>query len=674
MEDNKFLYSLRYAVEPGFHEEERLEKMVEFCKAACIDDVMFFINCEELNRGHLTIEETLPWLEVIRKGQELLRPMGITTSINPWTTLLHGDRGRKLGKGQDFDLMVDPYGNSATATACPLSHSWRSYISDMYALYASQKPNIVWVEDDFRLHNHEPLVWGGCFCEAHLEEYSRRIGHRVKREDFLNGILEPYSPHPYRKIWLDTSRDTMRELAELIGNSVRKGSPETRVGLMTSNPYVHCAEGRDWQGVFKGFSGDKPGFNRVHLPSYVETTPQQYLRHFNRDSMLTRAMTPRSTIVMPELESFPDTRFVKSKAFTAFQLHTSSILNSDGITLNIFDMMGNGILEEGYEDFLKDSKEFLSGIKRLGLKTERQMGIKVLVDEKSSYTLHTSKGEAMEELYPQEYFWAELLSSYGISYTYSTDKNHKNNILAVSGQYFRNLSGTELEVLFRDNFIILEGQAAATLFEMGYGQLAGIKNAVWHRQNTGFQAYEQVCDGNMYFGIKEARLSSQCHAGDFLEIEYVEKPLIISEIKNPYGCTVANGMSLYKDKVLLFPYGRFTNDFSCHLNPIRQEILQKTLKDVFGIKCPVFIKNSPHSAVYEYQLDNKKALMIVNASTDDYSQLKIYAPGWRNHNILEIDKNGNLAMAKLEWEDDCMVLKNVLASMELKVMLMESGD
>ncbi|NMB96803.1 MAG: hypothetical protein GYA02_09365 [Clostridiaceae bacterium] len=64
---NNYKYILRFAVEPGNNEDERLYQLIDFCKTALIDEVMFFINCEELNQGHLTIEQTKPWMDVIKK-------------------------------------------------------------------------------------------------------------------------------------------------------------------------------------------------------------------------------------------------------------------------------------------------------------------------------------------------------------------------------------------------------------------------------------------------------------------------------------------------------------------------------------------------------------------------------------------------------------------------------
>ena len=48
--------------------------------------------------------------------------------------MLHADRGRKLKEGQNFRLMVDLYGNEATAVACPLCSNWQKYIAKMYSI------------------------------------------------------------------------------------------------------------------------------------------------------------------------------------------------------------------------------------------------------------------------------------------------------------------------------------------------------------------------------------------------------------------------------------------------------------------------------------------------------------------------------------------------------------
>lgn len=669
MKDSPYLYSLRFCVEPGFREEERLTALVDFCLEAGVGDVMFFINPEELNRGHLTVPDTGRWLDVIKRGKEMLEPHGVTASINPWNTLLHCDRGRTLREEQRFRTMMDAYGNRAGAVACPLCPQWRDYIAEMYALYAGLRPRMLWVEDDFRLHNHAPLVWGGCFCDAHMEVYSQRAGRKLDRRDFARAILQPGEPHPYRKIWLDVARETMAELAERIGGAVRRVSPDTGVGLMSSTPWVHCAEGRDWRGVARGLSGGGPFIHRIHLPAYTEETSQNYLKNLCAVSRLSRAFTPEPAVVLPELENFPASRFSTSRSFTRFQLETSLLLEAGGMTLNLFDMMGNGILaREGYAGVLRESKDFLSALKALGLRPDRQRGVVIPVSSKSVCTLRTRCGESMEELYPREYFWAVLLTCFGISNRIVEEGDPAGGVVAVSGQYLRNLDETAIRSLFDTNFVMLEAEAAYTLLDMGYGELAGIEDAEWHTQDTGYQAYEQVTDGRRYGGLEQARLSAQSAAGDYLRVRYGGKHRVITAVMDPTGAVLGPGMTVYKGSVLVLPYGRFES-LQSHLTPIRQALTQGVLMELDGERRPVFAVGDPYVAVFEYELNGRRALLLINASRDDLPEVKLYAPRWGGP-VLEMNRRDIAPVkAAVRREGERLILESGLAALEVKVLL-----
>lgn len=670
----KYLYILRYTVQPGHQEEKRMEELSDFCRSAQIDDVLFFIDCEEINQGHITLEDAKPWMEFISESKMKLDSMGITTSINPWTTLLHSSKGRKLKEKQNFTPMVDPYGNASAAVACPLCSSWRRYICDAYAYYASVKPHMLWVEDDFRLHNHGAiLIWGGCFCEKHLEAYSAAAGHKLDREEFVTGIWKQGEPHHYRKIWLDISGKTMVNAARAIGEAVHRISPSTRVGLMSSYPSVHCAEGRNWEGLLHGLACGTPMVNRPHLPAYSDVTPQEYLWNFNQISRMTQAMVPDSTETYPELENFPFTLFSKSRTFMRFQLETSLALNPMGTTMNLFNMMGSGVIfSDGYQDVLAECKEFLSEIKNLGLRVQKQEGVKIPICPESSYTIHTVAGRSMEELYPKEGFWAGLLSSFGIANTYSLDKTHKNSIVAISGQYFRNLGRKEIEDIFNHNFVLLEGEAAYTLWEMGLGSIAEIESAEWYDQDSGFQAYEQVCDGNTYCGKEEARITSQAASADFLKIEYTNKPVWKTAVKNPGGRTVAAGMTSCNNRFFILPYGHFDERYKSHLNPFRQKILHDILKTVKIAKCPVIIEDAPYISVLSYEEAGKKIIMIFNASPDSYSNVKIYIPGMGGTKIMESSRcNPGFVEANAIWNEDYIILKSDIHGLESKVLTLE---
>lgn len=640
-----YKYILRLAIQSGFHESERLASMVDFCQQAQIDDVMFFINCEELNQGHLTREQTMPWLELISRAKQILTPMGITTSVNPWITTLHTDRGRKLQAGQDFTTMVDPYGRVSTAVACPLCPEWESYITDMYALYASIEPHMVWVEDDFRLHNHAPLQWGGCFCPLHMKQFSQRAGLELSREQFVAGLLQPGEPHPYRKIWLDTARESMASLAEKIGQAVHAVSPDTRVGLMSSSPTVHCSEARNWEAILHGLAGDSvPMVLRPHLPAYQGSAGQNYLMGFSDVTQMTQASVPASTELYPELESFPDTRFSKSRAFTRLQLETSLLIGSQGITLNIFDMMGNGaMMTEGYQQTLADVKPLLNSIQALGLTRESRVGVRVLFDPLASYAIHTSQGHGMHELYPYSSFWSSLLSAFGVSNRYDSDLIPEGRVVAISGQYFRGRSREELQRLFDTHLVMLEAEAASILCDLGYGAMAGIKSAKWVAQDSGVVSYEQICDGSVYSGLEEARLSGQTSCGDYLDIEYLNTPMVLSQMKSPAGETAGVGCAVVEGRVFVLPYGHF--GMQNHLNPVRQAMIQEVLHRAELSERPAYVQDAPYVYLQQHVQHGKQYLLLSNFSDDDVSMLRLFLPGEGSSKAHRISRDGESAIS-----------------------------
>ena len=322
-----FRYIFRFCCDPGFNDEAELQALKRYVREARIDDVAVFANVQELNTGHMTREEQDVYLRLMERVRDLLSGMGVTFSINHWHSVMHADLGKRMDPAMDFRPMVDVEGNEAALCVCPLCEKWQRHIAGLYARYAQLEPSILWVEDDFRLHNHAPLVWGGCFCEEHMRLYSERAGKALTREEFLRGVLRPGPPHPYRKIWLDVSRETMLSAARAIGQAVRQASATTKVGLMSSVPHVHAAEGRDWHALLRALAAGLPPVDRIHLPGYQEQAPGAYLAGLNRVALLNRAFLPRETEVYPELENFPYSLFSKSRRFTRFQLLSALVLN-----------------------------------------------------------------------------------------------------------------------------------------------------------------------------------------------------------------------------------------------------------------------------------------------------------------------------------------------------------
>ncbi len=329
---------------------------------------------------------------------------------------------------------------------------------------------------------------------------------------------------------------------------------------MSSVPYVHSAEGRNWKSLLLALGGEKnPPVSRIHLPAYQELVPSKYLQAFHMVSYVNRALLAPETLVYPELENYPYSRFSKSRAFTRFQLLSSLALNLSGMTIDLFDLNGRGIIEQdSYQTMLREVKPVLSAMNASGAFSARRLGVCVLVDERASYALHTKEGARMEELYPEEVFWAGLLPAMGVPMYIGTSPEDTRGVAAVSGQYFRNLAQEQIERLFAENFVLLSGDALETLIDLGLGHLAGVAGVCWMKQNSGAYTFEQATNGRLYTGVPNARASCVISGSDALDVSYLPGAEIeeYSALYDSSGPQIALP-NRCKRRMLIYPFGRF---------------------------------------------------------------------------------------------------------------------
>jgi hypothetical protein len=671
-EKMSFRYILRFSVDPGYEEDKALSMAMDFCAKAAIDDITFFCAPEELSQGHLTNEEQERFVGFFKKAKVLTGERGMTFSINNWTTLYHADRGRKLRPGQNFGLMADVEGREASNAACPLDPAFRAYYADLLKRFGALNPRIFWIEDDFRLHNHSPLRWGGCFCGRHMEEFSRRAGKNLTREEFIDGILRPGPPHLYRKIWLDTARETMVDLAEIFNGAMREVSGSTALGLMSSDPAVHCAEGRDWDRLLRALCKGGDVVNRPHLPAYNETAPQAYLWFFNTVSVLSRACLPPETIVYPELENFPFARASKSLSFIRYQLETALALGSDGITLDILDFSGNAAPMAGHAENLAQSKVFLSACNGTGVFKWRREGINVLFSPDSSYTIHTEHGRNMPELYPRENFWGGVFGSMGVPFVYNKDwKTIKGKIAAVSGQFFRNLQMEELETLFADNFVIMDGAACETLFNMGAGRLAGITAVTRVPSDEAVVSYEEMARGEEGYAVP--RISAQGSFEFVYCIEYERGARVLGSLFSPAHERGGNGTAVFNERVLILPYSG-GGYIPMALNELRRRVIFRELqRGVRNFSGPgVMAADHVNFGAYEFADKDRRALFIVNGSADPLDSVRLWMPGQNDQPTEMILRTGSVK-PRCQIEGETLSIFQRLEAMESALLLFGSN-
>lgn len=656
-------------LDPRANTPTKDEKLIEFVKKGKIDDVAFFINGEELNHSHLTKAETQLWLDAIKPLQKKLSEIGVTTSLNPWTTIMHSDRGYQVNPEIGFNTFVDLDGNKAQDMACPANPTWRKYLANTYAQYASIHPRRLWLEDDFRHYNHSPLKLM-CFCDYHMQLYNKKLGKKETRAEFVKKMLQPGKPTKERQVYLDQARQEMIETEHIIEQAVHKVSPETDLAQMTSYPDWHALEGRDWDNLFKAQAGKgHPKVARPHLPAYNEVAALQYGRYFEEYTRITAAFLGEDAELYPELESYMYSPLVKSTAFTAFQIITSALIGSQGILLNLFDMMGNGINDSWhYAEMLAQIKPFVNQLLENRLPIDHLRGIKVLVDQDSSYYLQTKTGKNVEELLPHEKNWVSLLGAFGFATTIlpnSKKTSLKNEVVAISGQLLRNLTNAQVTELVKNNFVLLDGESVQVLLDRKLGNLLHIEKAEWHPVRSNYQVFEQA-DGQTVDGVKSPRITMLQQTGNYLKIDYQPQSSVKvwSFAYNAVDEKLGNVMAVIDQHIVVLPMDQdLRYGWESQFTTYKQGLLQQMLD---SIKPVDYLVDMPNVKLLVEK--NGQKVWLANFTLDGYQQLKWHLGEPLKSNEATIIRKVNNTVRKtqvqIRVENDIAFIDEALAPLE----------
>ena len=264
MKDNHG-YILRYylPVKPHFDEEFtklRFNQLIDYCKRAKVEAVMFYVALDPnwyYMPATLEIEKSV--CAQMRPLIDQLKKSGISYQLNFQNLLgsVHGggDFRDKLG----YEEIVDYKGNTALGVACPLGEKFRRDTKIRLQIWAETHPDIIWIDDDFRLHNHgAPTLMKlqgkptyteyYCFCDEHIKRFNDLYGTAYNRETLVKEIMLTGKPSTTRLKYLDFLGQTMTETASWISSVVHGVDKNIKIAQMTSSMEVHAAENRDWKG------------------------------------------------------------------------------------------------------------------------------------------------------------------------------------------------------------------------------------------------------------------------------------------------------------------------------------------------------------------------------------------------------------------------------------------
>lgn len=464
-------YHLRYQLFPGQDPAE----LAAFCTDHGVEEVVLMFGAEEFHSGHMVgVGEDL-WFETVREARDVLSGSGIAVSLNPWVTVGHADRGREQDLG--FAPLVSPTGEVSTAAASLACPVWRDWLADHYGRFASLGFRVMWLEDDFRFHNHAPLTWGGGFEPEMLERFALLAGEKPSREELVAAVTAPGEPHPWRALLQQTWREAQLEVVSLVRQAV---AGRAKLGLMSSGLGIASVEGRRWDRLF-----DLVEVHRPHFAPYGDV-PARDLSYSITMLELQRPLRPESVEVAPEVENWTHTEWRKSDTQTWSEMVTAHLSGASSLLLDVFPFVtGAPSRYPRIGRMLKASRPALDATLTPSLVTA---GVGIPWWQDASAAVHgdgTLGGLAADPLRAADY-----LLSYGVPIQAGVAP-----VTALFGEVAWAVPDP-LELL--RGGLLLDGSAAAILCARGFGSLLGVDVAeVVSREHVSRQPYsvERIADG-----------------------------------------------------------------------------------------------------------------------------------------------------------------------------------
>ncbi len=637
LDDKKFTYVLRYYLPclPQYEKEvtkKRTDELISFCKENLVDAVMFYVDLNPYwYYAPDSLEHTEYLVDIIKDVGEKLKAENISFQLNYQDLFGAWDGNCDNSHNCDWEFYTDEFGEKSYGSGCMIGEKFRKLAGKKLSLWAETKPDVIWIDDDMRIHNHRTeihKVWAGeksseqmdygCFCENHIALFNKKYNSSYDREALRNDILN--SKEVFKK-WREFNNDVYTDTSLWIEKTIKEKSPDTRVAIMTSLPDVHAVEGRNWNTFLNSLTGDDIPLLRPTFGPYCEGNPRDFYTSyalFNQLKANVEFQYKNEVNYLPEIENTRFTVYSKSIGATSFQIMLSAFLGSKGVTLSIFDLEGCVLSEEPeFGELLKSRKKFCDMVTEVVCDGYRETGIAMITSpdrfvDRKDYTNPTRISDLSQNRTNEH-----ILLKAGIPCVYCVPENLKDyNAVFLDADAVLQLNDDELKSCLTKG-VFMDSQAAIEIIKRGFKEYIG---ADIGEKIYSIAASEQLIDLKHNDG-SDVYVPSRISGGKWREI-IPEGAEVISKLITPDG-KKRPGFVLYENSL----GGRiciYASD-GCFGDGFYSNYRIKLLRNIcsyLSTDIPVVeLKNYGMCVVKEK--DDKLAIFIANLSADTMKDIHV---------------------------------------------------
>lgn len=485
---------------------------------------------------------------------------------------------------------------------CPLDKNFTDDYMSVIKQIAYANPDIIMVDDDFRL-NGRCHHYMGCFCEEHLREFYRLTGEEIPRCEIEEKVFSG-GGNKYRDAYMNMCAKTLLDFAGRFRATVDEVNPNIRAGACTT-PSNWDLSGTDALEIARAFAGRTRPFMRPFGAPYHDKYTLIDVIEEQRMQMSWKNGAASDIEAFSEGDVYPRPRYnVPSKSLELFDIALMCDGGADGILKYMFDYDMKVGYEEGYIE---------SHIKNLEIKNNLSQifGGKKCIGITVFSTVHKIR----TQVFPKKAESGIVRKLENAVNSYAADILSKNSIptcyeksdypVAVFGENARHIPLTML-----DNGAVLDSAAAVILKERGV--------------DTGITGVKKMADADGEYYIKNdgtvRNLNVEINGISCSDSAEVLSLITPSQTPGAYKYQNADGQ-----KFAVFA-ADFQNSPSCanyFNNYYRQAQVAECAKWLCGRKLPAVCTGNPNLYIMTAKDEKSVSVLLVNICMDEIDKPEI---------------------------------------------------
>lgn len=395
--------------------------------------------------------------------RDKLRKMDLRSGILVQSSIGHG---YPLSEDSPFKKYVNLNNGKTETVCCPSDPDFCNYIRSAFAKLASTEPDVIMVDDDFRLIFRPG---NGCACQMHMGEFNRLSGLELTRQELFEKLKEDGSGN-IAKMYLQTQHTSLINAAKAMREGIDSVDP--------SIPGIYCAAGYNMESALdiatiiagKG----NPVKVRISNGAYVPPGARFISFNFYRGAKQIAYIRDKVDTILAECDTIPWNQYAISVQW--FHSHfTGSILEGTSGSKRWITRLNDYEPESGvpYRKLLSENSGFYEKLTEL-VPTLKWTGCRIPLSDTPVFSFSENGWNSSSD--GGDGWSTYLLERLGIPVYYSTLPG---GAVFLSAKADIKFSDSEIAEMFRGT-VVMSSDSAIRLQERGFGKLLGAKVEKWN--------------------------------------------------------------------------------------------------------------------------------------------------------------------------------------------------